>query len=111
MPPAATRSRHGRDRRGGPDRFRRTEEAQQAALELARSVRDAAAARRDAEWQAAEAANRRRLGLVLATPVLPAIAVALIGIAVHILLVVAAGLLVIAVALVAATWVGMTRAA
>lgn len=79
--PAPTRSRSRRDRRG-PDydeRSRRAQEAQDAAYEAARLVRNRAAARRDAEWKSVAEANRRRAMTVALAPAALAVVITLLG--------------------------------
>ncbi|MGH9170181.1 MAG: M48 family metalloprotease [Acidimicrobiales bacterium] len=110
--PSDTRSRSRRDRRNGPDtRVRRMEEAQLAAYETSRIVRERADARKDAEWQATAADNRRRLFLLLLLPLVPGIAVCLAGIALPVLLVVGALLLIAAASASWLTWSRLTEAA
>ncbi len=68
---APTRSRQGRDRRGPASsaRAERARQEQDAAYETAKEIRYRAAARRDAEWKAVAAANRRRTMVVMFVPV------------------------------------------
>lgn len=109
--PSETRSRSRREGRGGFDRVRKTEEAQQAAYEMVRAVREAADTRKDAEWRATADANRRRVLLMLAVPAVPGVLVAMVGVFVPLLLIVGGLLVLVAVALAFWTWSSMTAAA
>jgi heat shock protein HtpX len=104
--PASTSSRSRRDRwRNDPnERHRRRIEEQEAAYEAAKVVLERAAARRDAQWREAAEANRRRILIVLALPVLVGVVLVLIGL-VFLPLLVAGALLAVGWALIAAlTW-------
>ncbi|MHB1508463.1 MAG: M48 family metallopeptidase [Acidimicrobiales bacterium] len=91
MPPS-TRSRSQRDRhRHDPEeRLRRSRAAQDAAYEAARVVLERGAARRDAAWQDAARANRRRAVVVLSSPTIVGLVLLVVGVAVTPLLFVGA---------------------
>ena len=70
------------------ERARRAREAQEAALQVSREVLDHAAARRDEAWRDAAAGNRRRSLVVVASPFLPGLVLALLGLVSLVLLIV-----------------------
>jgi Zn-dependent protease with chaperone function len=109
--PANTRSHTRRDRHGGFDRVRKTEEAQQASYELTLAVRQAADARKDAEWRATADSNRRRVVTLLALPLVPAVVFVLCGIVLQVLLIVGVVLVVAVVGMAVATWTTMAGSA
>jgi heat shock protein HtpX len=78
---------------------------------MALAVRQAADARKDAEWRAAADASRRRVVTLLGAPALPGVVLALVGIALPALLIVGALLVVAAVVLAAVTWSTMASGA
>lgn len=89
---SARRSRarrdHGRRSADTSERARRAREAQEAALQASREVIDRAAARRDESWREAASENRRRSLVVVASPFLPGLVFAVLGLVSLVLLIV-----------------------
>jgi hypothetical protein len=76
---------------------------------MVRAAREAADARRDAEWRDVADGNKRRVVLTLAAPIAPAVVVAIIGLFVHVLLIVGGVLLLAAMALSLGSWSASRR--